>query len=135
VSLDLFTEIRSVLLVASPVTELVGSGTKIARIWNSWQRTNTYPCAVVEIDDDAENPTLDGTGDMVTSSVTITCRDNTEAGAKALRDAVKAALGGHSGTFDAILDSSVRSAHPKGDGSTDHWYDNVMSWTLLWRDV
>ena len=141
-SLELFTEIRSALLSIPAVAALVGGDgdTAKAKIWNSWQRVNAYPCIVIEVDGDDENNTLDGTGDLVNSDVVLTCRDLTAEGSKALRDAVRGTpaapgLAGWSGTFEAVLEHTVRSATPTGDGSKAHWYDNVMSFTVQWSDA
>ena len=72
---NLFPSLNAALLGMAGVTALVGgSDPKTARIWNSWQRVNAYPCIVVEIDDEDEQNDLQAQADLVIAEVTITCR-------------------------------------------------------------
>ena len=131
--MNIFTEVRAVLLADETVAGIVGSGTS-AKIWNNWNRGDEVPCVVMESDSETENPDLGGTGSLVFGDITITCRDAESADSRTLRDAGKSALGGYSGTFDAILDDTVQSDTPRGDGSRAVWYDQVMSYTMQWSE-
>jgi hypothetical protein len=134
VSLNIFVEVRNALLNVSGVTTIVGSGTA-ARIWNSWQRTWTTPCLVVDVDEETPEQELDGHGNLTYATVTITARATTHLESDNLSDLVKAFLAGYSGTFDAYFDNLVHSETPKDDGSTDHFYDHVMSFTMSWNEA
>ena len=133
---NLFPSLNAALLGMAGVTALVGgSDPKTARIWNSWQRVNAYPCIVVEIDDEDEQNDLQAQPDLVIAEVTITCRANTDDESDALQQAVRAGLAGYSGAFDAILDHTAHSETPRNDGSKLHWYDRVMSFTMIWNEA
>lgn len=141
--MNVYEEIRNALLGMNQVTALVGSDSATARIWNSWQRVNAYPCIVVEVDrEKLWTPCLDtGKIDLVAGDITITCRDVTRDGSDALAAAVKkngtnpgTGLAGYDGTIYCWLEESVRSETPKNDGSPAHWYDQVMSFNLFWSD-
>ena len=138
---NIFNEISAALLTMPAVTSLVGSNPLTCRIWNSWERVNAYPCLVIEIDKEEEQNDLGGVPDLVVAEVTITARDNSEAGAHALQQAVRnngtspgTGLAGYHGTFDAVLDDTVRSSTPKDTGGTANWYDQVMTFTMLWNE-
>jgi hypothetical protein len=125
------------------VTAIVGSDTTTARIWNSWQRvtgTSAYPCLVMDIDGEEEQNDLQALPDLVIAEVTITCRASTHDDSDALQSAVKSngttpgtGLAGYAGSFQAILDRTTHSEAVKGDGSTAHWYDHIMTFTILWN--
>jgi hypothetical protein len=134
--MNIFVDLKAALLTGPAVTAIVGddsAGTP-ARVWNSWPRTYQDPCLVMDVDDEGENPFLGtGTGDLVNGEATITCRADTHDGSHALAEAVKDLLGGWSGTFQAILEHTAHAEVPKNDGSTNHWYDHVMSFLLQWN--
>ena len=134
--MNIFIDLKTALLSLPAVTAIVGDDSATpARVWNSWPRTYADPCLVMDVDDEAENPCLDtGVGNLVAAEVTVTCRADTHDASDALAAAVKAGLGGWSGTFQAILEHTAHSETPKGDGSTGHWYDHVQSWTLQWNE-
>lgn len=128
-------DIRDALLALPAVTAIVGSGAT-ARVWSDWQRTYTAPCIIVELDKEEEQNDLTGrAGGLIVADVTLTCRAATSDVSDTLRDAVRAGLSGYSGAFDAILDDTQNAAVPKDDGSDLHWYDNVMSFTMLWQEA
>ncbi len=138
---NIFIDLKAALLTMPAVTALVGSVSATARVWNSWQRVNAYPCIVMDIDREVEQNDLSGLPDLIVAEVTITCRDNTHDGSDALQQAVRnngtnpgTGLAGYSGTFQAILDDTVHAEVPKNDGSGAHWYDHVMTFTILWNE-
>jgi hypothetical protein len=139
---NLSQAIQDALLTMDAVTALVGDDPLSARMWANWERVNAYPCIIVEIDREDPQNDLQGRGGLVVAEVTITCRAETCVGAVALREAVKlngtdpgTGLAGYSGDFDAVLDGTASAAAPKGDGSTAHWYDQVMSFTVLYQEA
>lgn len=131
--MDLYTAIRTVLLADTDVTAIVGASSA-ARIWSCWPRTYTVPALVIEDDSDELQNDLSGHSGMTISQVTITCRADTAAAAQALLNAVKG-IAGHAGTFDLVIDSIAASNTPKGDGSDTHWYDRLLSCTVLVTEV
>lgn len=131
-SLNVKSEVRSVLIANAGVNTIVGTGAAV-RIWSRWPRTYTTPCIVMECDSDAEQNDLSGKSLLTISDFTITCRADTDNGARALSDAVRAVLAGYSGTFDAVLDSVADAEVPKAEGSADYFCDRVQSWTMLWN--
>ena len=133
--INLATEIGNVLLANAAVATLTGSDPITAKIWNGWERVNAYPCVVIEIDDDSEQNDLSGTATMIISDVTLTCRGNSDTDSRDLWAAVRACLAGYSGTFEAILNDTQVSNTPKEEGSTAHWYDRLMNFTILWRTL
>lgn len=140
--MNIFSQVKSALLAMPAVTAIVGASSSSARIWNSWQRVtgaNAYPCVVLDIDSEEEQNDLLARPGLVIASVTITCRDNTHDGSDALQAAVRSngtspgtGLAGYTGSFDAILESTAHSETPKDDGSTGHWYDHIMTFTMLY---
>ena len=118
---NLFPVLNAALLNMPAVATLVGGADPTtARIWNSWQRVNAYPCIVVDIDREDEQNDLSGTPDLVVAEVTVTCRDNTHDGSDALQQAVRnngtspgTGLAGYHGAFDAILEDTVHAETPK----------------------
>jgi hypothetical protein len=130
--MNIIATVRTALLAVSPVTAIVGSGTS-ARIWGDWQRSETVPCIIIEVDAEDESPCLVGQEDLVTGSVVITCRADTGAAAHTLQEAVRAGLD-DSGLLIS-LESTARSATPKAEGSTEHWYDEVMDYTIQWTET
>lgn len=132
--MNLSTEIRTAILAVSAVTDIVGTGDD-AKIWDSWDRTNDTPMIVIELDEEEEEPELDGTCEWVTAEVTITCRAENQVDSHALQRVVRSALNGYVGTFDANLNHSVPSRPPKEDGSKFHWYDEVMNWTMTFSEA
>jgi hypothetical protein len=134
--INLYELLSGILLAAPAVNTLVGSDPKTAKIWNSWERVNAYPCIVIEVDSDDENNDLSGYSGMTSSKVAVTCRGNSDSDSFALWIAVRAALGSYaSNDVDIILDSTSHSATPKGEGSTAHWYDRIGDYTILWKAV
>jgi hypothetical protein len=133
--MDLFTALRTVLLDTNSVTAIVGAA-DAARIWNSWPRTYDVPCLVLDVDREDEQNDLSGHSGLTIAEVAITARGNTHDQSDALCNTVKPVLCGYAGgTFDAILDHVVHSETPKMDGSTGHWYDHVMGFTMLWNET
>ena len=134
--MNLFTNLRNALLGISGVTAIVGSNSATTRIWNSWPRTYTVPCLVMDIDTETEQPYLaTGSGEGIVADVTITCRAGTHDVSDALQEAVRHGLAGYAGTFDAILNQTVHSETPKSEGSTEHWYDHVCDYTMIWTEA
>lgn len=139
--MNIFEDLRTALLGMSAVTALVGSGSS-ARIWNSWPRTYTVPCIVIDVDQETPANDLSGKGGLVFAAVVVTCRDDDQSDSHALAEAVRlngtnpgTGLAGYSGTFDAILDNGQHAEVPKGDGSTAYWYDHVLDCTLIWSEA
>jgi hypothetical protein len=129
--MNLFTDLRTALLAMPAVAAIVGSGAT-AKVWNGWQRIYATPCIVIDLDGDAEQNDLSGSSaGLLISEVTITCRTDDDDATHALWLAVRAGLRGYRGTFDAILDDTAQSTPAKSDGSTGHWYDRVMSFTVM----
>jgi len=133
--MNLVTTIRAILIAESDVTDIVDTGDD-AKIWDAWPRTITAPLIVIENDGEAEDPELDGTVEWVTSEVTITCRAETSTEAHTLQRAVRSALAGlDTDDWSALLDYSTPASMPKKDGSTAHWYDQVMSFTFTFSEA
>lgn len=137
--MNIVTEIRAVLLADSGVTDIVGSGSD-AMIWDAWPRKCSASSAmvVIELDEEVEEPELDGKVEWVTAEVTITCRDAHSSHAHDLQRAVRTALDGHAGTFDANLNHTVLAQPERKDGSggeSSRWYDNVMNWTMTFSEA
>ena len=67
-------------------------------------------------------------------AITITCRAGDPGGgpkADALRQAVRNLLSGQTiNGIDFVLEDTVDAAVPKAEGSTDHWYDQIMSFAI-----
>lgn len=134
--MDLFSDLRQALLTLPAVTALVGGTGPGARIWNSWPRTYSVPCVVMDIDTEEEANDLTGTSDAELSSVTITCRAETEASSHSLQEAVRSGLKAYEGTFSVLcLNDTSRVATPKSDGSTGHFYDNIMDYSMAWAEA
>jgi hypothetical protein len=127
-----YIAIKAVLEADTPTQTALAGG----QIWSYWPRTYTTPCIVIEIDKEDEQNQLTGASDsgMLISPVTITCRAGDPGGgpaAYALWLAVRNVLSGKTiAGIDYILDDTADSATPKSDGSTDHWYDKVMSFNV-----
>ena len=134
-SFNLFEDLRTKLLTVSGVTVLCGGTGTGARIWNSWPRTYATPAVVIDVVDEQEQNTLDGNSDAVIAQVDVNCRAETHAVSDDLAHAVRTALKGYAGTFDAILDDTEHNEIPESDGSTKHWYDHVMHFTMLWQEA
>lgn len=140
--MNIVTEIRTVLLADSGVTDIVGSGSD-AQIWDAWFRvcndgSSSTPAIVIELDEEVEEPELDGKVEWVTAEVTITCRANNSSDSHDLQRAVRTALDGHVGTFDANLNHSVSAEPERKDGSggeAARWYDKVMNWTATFSEA
>lgn len=137
--MNLTTEIRDVLLADSGVTDIVGAGDD-ASIWDAWFRVcnGTIPAIVIELDEEVEEPELDGKVEWVTAEVSITCRANNSSDSHDLQRAVRTALDGHAGTFDANANHSVPATVEREDGSggaASHWYDYVMNWTMTFSEA
>ena len=135
--MNIFTNLRSALAGMPAVVALVTDGGKVpARIWNTWPRTYPTPCIVMDVDSEEETPHLGGQGELVIATVVLTCRSDSESQAHALQEAVRSGLAHYAGTdFDVVIDSTVRSQTPKSDGSTDHWYDNILDTTMFWTEA
>lgn len=131
--MSFFKDLRAALLSLPAVTAIVGSGAS-ARVWNGWDRAHSSPCLIMDLDDAEEQNDLTGTGSGVIGEGTLTCRADTRDGADALRSAVKADLAGYSGAFELVIDTTTFSETPKGDGSTAHWYDHILSFTAIWTE-
>ena len=136
--MDIFTNLKTTLLTFSPVTNLIGSTSSTIRAWNGWQRYGqtqgqvAYPCMIVDVDNEEEQNDLLAIPQFIIAEITITCRDNTDAGCQSLHQALRTSLGGYHGTFDSILENTVHTDTPKNDGSGQHWYDRISSWTFLY---
>lgn len=145
-SIELFTEISAALLAMEAVTAIVGhhangdpnTDPQAAKIWNSWERAPQVPCIVIDVDSEDSQNDLGGRAVGKIATVTVTCRANTHADSDALADAVETngtdpgtGLAGYEGTFFAVHERTVHSETPKGEGSSDHWYDHVMEFTVL----
>lgn len=129
---NLYTALRAIL-AADTATQTALSG---GQVWSYWPRTYATPCIVIEVDRDEEQNQLTGASasGMLQSTVTLTCRASDPNGgpqAWSLWSAVRHALHGKTiAGIDYILDDTVDSATPKEDGSTDHWYDRIMSFSV-----
>lgn len=137
--MNIVTEIRTVLLADSGVTDIVGSGSD-AQIWDAWFRVcnGSTPAIVIELDEEVEEPELNGKVEWVTAEVTITCRADNSSDSHDLQRVVRTALDGHVGTFDANLNHTVTSQPEREDGSggaSSRWYDNVMNWTATFSEA
>lgn len=137
--MNIVTEMRTVLLADSGVTAIVGAGSD-AQIWDSWPRKCSTSSAtlIIELDEEVEEPELDGKVEWVTAEVSITCRSVSSSDAHGLQRAVRTALDGYSGTFDSNLNHSVPSQPERADGSggeSSHWYDYVMNWTATFSEA
>ena len=132
--MNLFVDLKAALMNVPAIVSLVG-GSTTPRIWNSWARTYPTPCIVMDIDRESENNDLSGKGGLITADVTVTCRTDTHDTSDELQELVRSALAGYSGTFEAILDDTTHAEIEKNDGSTGHWYDHVMSFTMLWLEA
>lgn len=124
--------IRALLLESPEIREIVGYADQ-ARVWTLWPRTYSVPCVVIEEDIENEQNDLDGGSIGVIADVTLTVRAASHEASHALWELVRARLATLScAEACCILDNTVHSATPKSDGSTDHWYDHVMSLTVMW---
>ncbi len=132
---DLYTTIKGILQVDSGTQAALAGG----QIWSYWPRTYAVPCIVIEIDKSAEQNQLSGASasGMAISEVTITCRASDPGGGPAVYAiwlAVRAALSGKTiAGIDYILEDTADSSVPKAEGSTDHWYDKVMTFNVTWN--
>ena len=134
--MNLATSIRAALIAMSPVTSLVGGSTSATtRIWSAWPRTYTTPCVVIEVDSEDESPHLTGQDSLITASVVLVCRADTDAQANALQRAVRSGMAAYSGSFSVIIESTARSNTPKAEGSADHWYDHSIDCTIQWNEA
>ena len=132
--------INPYIAIKSVLQNDAGKQTALAggSIWSYWPRTYAVPCIVVEVDKDEEQNDLSGKAPsgMLVSEITITCRGATGPVAWSLWCAVRNALAGQTiGGVDYILDDTADSDTPKSEGSTDHWYDRVMSFTTIRSEV
>ncbi len=129
--MNIHTTLRTALLAMPGVAAIVGT-----RIWNTWPRTYTTPCIVIDVDEERETPHLGGQGELVFGSIVLNCRADTASQAHALQEAVRSGLAAHDGTeFDVSIDSTIRAETPKGEGSTEHWYDELIDCTLVWTEA
>lgn len=130
---NLYTAIKTILAADGPTTTALNGG----QIWSYWPRTYQTPCIVVEVDKDAEQNQLTGASSsgMLISEVTITCRAGDPGGGPAswsLWNAVRDALHGETLLgIEFVLEDTADSAAPKAEGSTDQWYDRVMTFNCL----
>ena len=128
--MDIVKAVRAVLIVDETVIGIVSN-----RIWSHWPRTDDSPCVFIEVDSSEEQNYLDtGASDGVISSIVVTARSESEVTTESLRDAIKSCLAGYSGTFEAVLESAAMAATPKEEGSTAHWYDCVLDFSILWSE-
>ena len=126
--MNIFVDLKAALLTRTAVTALVGDDIATpARIWNSWPRTYVDPCLIMDVDDGRNQVWPAARATWSPTDATLTCRADTHNVSDTLAAAVKDLLGGWNGTFQAILEHTGDSETPKGDGSTAHWYDRVMS--------
>lgn len=129
--MNIHTTLRTALLAMPGVAAIVGT-----RVWNTWPRTYATPCLVIDVDEERETPHLGGPGDLVIGSIVLVCRGDTASAAHALQEAVRNGIAAYAGTaFDATLESTVRAETPKGEGSTEHWYDELMDYTFYWTEA
>ena len=130
--MNIFVSLRAALLAMPAVSSLVGG----TRVWNTWPRTYAGPCVIMEVDSEDETPHLGGQGELVIATVVLTCRADMESQSHTLQEAVRSGLAHYAGAdFDVVIESTTRSAVPKAEGSTDHWYDNVIDCTFLWSEA
>jgi hypothetical protein len=137
--MNIVTEIRTVLLADSGVTDLVGTGGN-ALIWDAWPRvcSATSAMVIIELDEEVEEPELNGKVEWVTAEVSITCRAAVSSDSHDLQRAVRTALDGYVGTFDANLNHTVLAQPERKDGSggeSSRWYDYVMNWTMTFSEA
>jgi hypothetical protein len=129
---NLYTAIVAILNADTPTQTALAGG----KVWSYWPRTYKTPTVIVEVDRDEEQNQLTGasTSGMLASEVTITCRAGDPGGGPAawsLWYAVRNALHGKTiNSIDYVLEDTADSDTPKDDGSTDHWYDRVMSFSV-----
>lgn len=125
--MSFFADLKAALTANAAVSAIVGT-----RIWNGWDRAHTSPCVIMDLDnEDDQNYLETGTGEGVIGEITLTCRGDTDAAAYALKEAVRTAMAGYTGAFDLVVDSTTRSLTPKNEGSTAHWYDYLLSCTVI----
>lgn len=135
--MNLFTELRTLMLATPGITALVGGTGTGARIWNSWPRTYTTPCIVIDIDQEDLQNDLTGHSSLTIAQITITCRGDSHMASDAVSDEVKvlAGYGNGDSEFQMVWDSIVHAEVPKDDGSTAHWYDHVMDGVAIWPEA
>jgi len=123
--MDLYTNIRNLLIADATVQTLVGVG-GLARVYRSWQRNYTTPAIIIQDDSDELNNDLSGHSGFTVSDVAVTCRSDSSVGVDTLRAAVVPLLAGYTGAFDVVIDSIVSSVSPQNIGGDTHWFD----WTI-----
>lgn len=131
--MSFFADLRTALLQLPAVSAIVGAGSS-ARIWNGWARTYATPCVVMDLDSAEDQNDLSGTAGGVIGEGTLTCRADTSDQADALRTAVRGGMAGYSGAFTLIFDDTTYTNTPRGDGSTAHWFDRILSFTAIWTE-
>lgn len=135
---DLITALKTM----SAVTALVGSGTSARIRTDDFERNETLPAVLIEVDEDTPQNDLTGRGGLTYSDVTVTCRASTISGSRALAEAVKfngaipgtGLCGKASAAFDSYLDHTESAVVYKDDGTNVHWYDTLLSFVVSYPE-
>jgi hypothetical protein len=134
---ELFTALKSAICTIGPVMELVATDpadANTARVWSDWQRAYTTPCIVMDIDREEPQNDIAAYSNLSIDQITLTCRADTHSESDALYEAIKP-LAGMSTPFHLIFDEVIHATTEKADGSTGHWYDHIVSCTLMRAEV
>jgi hypothetical protein len=123
------------------VTALVGAGPTARIRADHFEMDDADQAAILlEVDEDAEELDLQGTGGLGVATITVTCRDRSLARAQALAMAVKyngstpgSGLAGWSAAgLDLLIESTQQSRVPRGDSSETWWNDVILSGTAIY---
>ncbi len=142
-------DIRTALLAMSAVADFNGSGSADEMVIRyGHQEVDddiTDPHIIIDIDSDAPETDLSGSGGLNYAELTITCRALTMALSKSLATAVKLngtspgtglmGFGDNTTAFNAIqLNHEVRSQEGFGDNSERFWDVTIQDWTVGYNE-
>lgn len=141
--MSLESDLIAALRAMSAVTALVGSSAAARIEPDVWGENVTYPAILIEVDGETPANSLDGKGGLVFAEVTVTCRATTRIASRALAEAVRVngtnpgtGLAGYVGSaFHAWLDDAVTATVPYGEGSDQHYYDTVQTYTVAYTET
>ena len=130
------------LKTLSTVTAIIGTGNAARIRPDRLGQDETLPAILMEIDDEEPENDLLGQGGLVYSEVTLTCRANEKADARALAEAIRingadpgTGMAGYHGTvggvmFDAVLESTTMAWTTESEGSEAGWFDVLAEYTV-----